>query len=160
MKAVIAVLGKPVWFGEDAGAASLYDLAMLAGMYGVFGGAMTAMGLLSRAAQREKRPGVGDGKVLPKVSALLKTTMQELLPLLDMLAKDMDKGSMEANGFPVETQRIALQNTLKECEEEGIDGRRLGYFTQLTERVCEEGRAQKGMGLVMRKIVEGKGVAR
>ena len=113
VKAAIAVVGKPIWFGEDAGAASLHDLAMLAGMYGMFGGAMTAMGILSKAAKREEEAGSGDGKVQPKVSALLETTIQELLPLLDMLAKDMDEGNLEAKGFPMEMQRIALQKYIE-----------------------------------------------
>ena len=113
VKAAIAVLGKPVWYGENPGAASLHDLAMLAGMYGMFGGAMTAMGLLSKAAKREEEAGSGDGKVQPKVSALLKTTIQELLPLLDMLANDMDEGNLEAKGFPMEMQRIALQKYIE-----------------------------------------------
>ncbi len=35
---VLELWGEPVWFGTDAGMASLQDLALLAGMYAMFGG--------------------------------------------------------------------------------------------------------------------------
>ena len=39
----------------------------------------------------------------------------------------------------------------------GVDGKCLGYFAHLTERVCEEGGGERVTGLVMRKVAEGNG---
>ncbi|KAK4150903.1 hypothetical protein C8A00DRAFT_36479 [Chaetomidium leptoderma] len=56
---VAALLLKPIgavqYVAEDAGAASLYDVAALAGMYGMFIGAFTGMALLKKQWQQGKQ---------------------------------------------------------------------------------------------------------
>lgn len=156
VKNAIAVLGAPVWFGTDHGAASLHDLAMLAGMYGMFAGAITSLALLNRAARREGENGTGDGKVVGAKVGLLKLTLQELLPLLDMFAYDLDEGNVAANGFPMEMQRVAVQNILRACEEEGIDGGLLRPMGEVFEKVVGNGGGEEGLGRVMELVVGGK----
>jgi NAD binding domain of 6-phosphogluconate dehydrogenase len=165
VKSTVEVLGKPVWFGEDPGAASLYDLAMLAGMYGMFGGAITGMGLMRAQARRQVEAGKSgngervvrgkeEGKVAPLVEMLLKPMLQELLPLLDKLARDMDEGNMEGGEHPLGMQEVGLRNVLRGCEELGVDGGCLRYLTEMISKVVREGRGEDGMGRVMERIAE------
>lgn len=117
VKGVIATLGKPVWFGPDPGAASLHDLALLAGMYGMFAGGMAAMGLLKKFALQEGKTGVSS-----KVTGMLIPALVEFAPLLAMIARDFDTGDMAANGFPMGMQMIGLRNVVMACEDEGVEG--------------------------------------
>jgi 3-hydroxyisobutyrate dehydrogenase-like beta-hydroxyacid dehydrogenase len=61
-EATLAILGEARFLGEDAGRASLYDLALLSAMYGMFGGIDHALALGASAGvpEAELRPMVVD----------------------------------------------------------------------------------------------------
>ncbi|KFY95897.1 hypothetical protein V498_03040, partial [Pseudogymnoascus sp. VKM F-4517 (FW-2822)] len=141
VKDTIAHLGTPRYMGPDPGAAALYDLALLAGMYGMFAGAFTAMALMRRA-------GGGEGTLEPRVSGMLNPWMAALIPYQAAMAGSMDRGSFESLGNPVGMQREGLRNILRACEEEGVDGGCLAYFGGLVERVVEEKGGDGGLARV------------
>lgn len=136
----IAILGAPRYMGPDAGAAALYDLALLAGMYGMFAGSFTAMALMRRVG--------GFDKLESRVEGLLNPWMAALIPYQAAMAGSMDRGSFEALGNPVGMQREAVRNILRACEEEGVDGGCLGYFAGLVERVVEGEGGEGGLARV------------
>ncbi|KFY21117.1 hypothetical protein V493_07570, partial [Pseudogymnoascus sp. VKM F-4281 (FW-2241)] len=93
----IALLGAPRYMGADPGAAALYDLALLAGMYGMFAGSFTAMALMRR---------VDGGETLEsRVGGMLNPWMEALIPYQAAMAGSMDRGSFESLGNPVGMQR-------------------------------------------------------
>ncbi|KFY62601.1 hypothetical protein V497_02286 [Pseudogymnoascus sp. VKM F-4516 (FW-969)] len=130
VKEEIAILGAPRYMGTDPGAAALYDLALLAGMYGMFAGSLTAMALMRRLG--------GEETLEARVEGLLNPWMAALIPYQAAMAGSVDRGSFEALGNPVGMQREALKNILRACEEEGVDGGCLGYFEGLVGRVVED----------------------
>jgi hypothetical protein len=140
VEGTIAILGAPRYMGTDPGAAALYDLALLAGMYGMFAGSLTAMALMRR---------VIDGETLEaRVDGLLNPWMAALIPYQAAMAGSVDRRSFEALGNPVGMQREALKNILRACEEEGVDGGCLGYFERLVGRVVEEKGGEGGLARV------------
>ncbi|MFD5829741.1 NAD(P)-dependent oxidoreductase [Lentzea sp. NPDC060358] len=52
---VLQVFGEPVYLGEDAGLAALYDLALLGVMWSVFGGYLQALALVGSAGVTPER---------------------------------------------------------------------------------------------------------
>ncbi|PVH70047.1 hypothetical protein DL98DRAFT_598134 [Cadophora sp. DSE1049] len=95
VKDIIHVFGRTQYVGEDSGAASLHDLSLLTGMYGMFAGAITAMAMLKKS-----------GSVEPRVSQLLIPWLQALVPYIAEMAKSIDAGVFGSLGNPVEMQGI------------------------------------------------------
>lgn len=145
---IITHFGRAQYVDEDPGAASLHDLSLLTGMYGMFAGALTSMAMLKRGEA-----------VAPKVTGLLVPWLQALLPYLTEMAKSIDAGVFESLGNPIGMQGTALKNILQACDEEGVDGGNMRYFSELVDQVVQKhggdgGIAQVGELLVTKADVE------
>jgi 3-hydroxyisobutyrate dehydrogenase-like beta-hydroxyacid dehydrogenase len=93
------LLGKGTFLGEDAGRASGYDVAVLAGMYGMLGGFLQAAAM-ARAA------GIAAGELTPRLVSWL----TDCFPALSTFAEDIDSGdyttaesSLDMNGAGLDT---------------------------------------------------------
>lgn len=158
---LLAHLGEPIYFGTDPGAAAIQDLANLAAMYGLFVGVVTALGLVKRHARANSRAGDGVdsgkhkslGQGLPSIQRFVRPLLGAILPLADHIAKEWDEGIEEGGPHPLLMQQVALQNILRACEEEGVDGGGLAYFAAKVEEAVREGGGEGGMTLVARKFV-------
>ena len=128
----------PRYMGPDPGAAALYDLALLAGMYGKFASSFTAKALMRHVGGKER--------LESRVEGLLNPWMGALIPYQAAMAGSVDRGSFEVLGNPVGMQREAMRNILRACEEEGVDGGCLGYFAGFLERVVDKERGGRGPG--------------
>ena len=82
-QATLAVLAKTTHLGSDPGLAALHDLALLSGMYGMFGGAAQALALVSSE------------KVSPTVftADLLIPWLTAMLGSLTGIANDLEYGA-------------------------------------------------------------------
>jgi 3-hydroxyisobutyrate dehydrogenase-like beta-hydroxyacid dehydrogenase len=74
-------LGTSKYLGEDAGLAPLYDISLLAGMYGLFGGVLQALALTGSA-------GIPAGEFMP----LLMSWLQAMQGGLPKWAEQIDAG--------------------------------------------------------------------
>ncbi|KIX03863.1 uncharacterized protein Z518_07416 [Rhinocladiella mackenziei CBS 650.93] len=151
---LIIILGRPHYVASDPGAAALYDLSLLAGMFGMFAGSMTAMALMQKQIHRDgNRPHSPSGAVKftleDRVSTLLNPLLNALVPYTLNIAQSITSGRMDENfGNPMAMVSMAMQNVLRACEEEGVDGGSLKYFADLMKAVVDERGGEVGIGWV------------
>ncbi|KAK4119588.1 hypothetical protein N657DRAFT_650078 [Parathielavia appendiculata] len=161
--ALAAALLKPIgmvqYVAEDPGAASLYDVAALAGMYGMFIGSMTGMALLKKQKLR-KKAGQEDkeaGKVLvkPATDGVMVPLLNALVPYVSLIADNIDKEAwMDDMGNPLAMQMAGVRNIVQACEEEGVDGNGLKYLLELMERAVKDGFGGGGVPAVGKYLLE------
>jgi 3-hydroxyisobutyrate dehydrogenase len=99
-EADLSVLGKCVFLGEDAGSASLHDLALLSGMYGLFSGFLHATALV-----RSSTPAV-------KFTDLMVPLLGAMLEYTKGMAKQIDEGKYASEGTNLAMQLVAIKNII------------------------------------------------
>jgi NAD(P)-dependent dehydrogenase (short-subunit alcohol dehydrogenase family) len=110
-RADLAAPGRPEYVGEDPGLAALHDIALLSGMYGLFGGALHALAL----AGSEKLPAV------PFTERFLLPWLTAMLGSLPRIAKDLDDGSAGAAASNLAMQAAAYDNLTDASVAQGVD---------------------------------------
>lgn len=143
-QSLISVIGRPVYVSPDPGAAALYDLALLAGMYGMFSGSFITMALMKRLQPQQH----GLGGVKEAVGNLLVPLLQFMASHIEMIANNWDTEDWGAHGNAMEMQSIGMSNILKACEEEGVDGGALKYFGGLMDKVVGQVGGDGGLAMV------------
>lgn len=143
----IKPLGRIGYVGEDAGAAALYDLALLSGMYGMLGGAMTAIALLSKTASSDHKPS-------SVVEASLIPWIQALLPSLTSIAQRIESQDFRAHGHPNGMRYSSLSNLLQACADEGVESGALAFLTEAVGSSVREGHGDMGFAHVARKFMK------
>ncbi|WP_245436303.1 hypothetical protein [Mesorhizobium tamadayense] len=83
---LLDALGTSRYLGEDAGLAPLYDISLLAGMYGLFAGVLQALALTGTA-------GIPAGEFMP----LLMSWLQAMQGGLPKWAEQVDSGDHTSN---------------------------------------------------------------
>lgn len=140
-------LGRIDYVGEDPGAAALHDLALLAGMYGMQAGAMTAMAMLNKAE--------GGGRALSStVEENLIPWLQALLPSLTGLARSVEDEDFEAHGHTNAMKFSSLPNVMRTCEDEGVDPGAVRFLTKAVGDTVEENGGDKGLALVLQRFLK------
>ncbi|KAL2132976.1 hypothetical protein VTI74DRAFT_3046 [Chaetomium olivicolor] len=148
----IAELLKPIgalqYVSEDAGAASLYDVAALAAMYGMFMGAFTGIALLKKQRQVAGKD-EGKADATPAVNGVMVPMLTALVPYVSLLAERVDQEAwMDDLGNPLAMQDAGVRNILQACEEEGVDGRGLKFLFELMEKAVRDGFGQGGVAAI------------
>jgi 3-hydroxyisobutyrate dehydrogenase-like beta-hydroxyacid dehydrogenase len=148
---VLKPIGAVQYVAADAGAASLYDVAALAGMYGMFMGAFTGIALLKK--QRLAAGEEGVVKARPATDGVMVPVLTALVPYVSLLAENVDKEDwMEDMGNPLAMQLAGVKNIMQTCEEEGVDGSGLAFLAQLMERAVGEGFGEGGVPAVAKYL--------
>ena len=141
---ILNQLGRTEYLGSDPGAAALYDLALLPAMYGMFGGTLTGIALLSKSPTPQK--------VSDTVSRHLVLMLQAMLPSLVNIATVVETQDYGAHGHPNTMQLHGLRYIAKACKEEGVDFGPLCRLKEVFEEVEQEGGDAGGMGVVGAKF--------
>lgn len=156
VSALLKPVGTVQYVGADAGAASLYDVAALTAMYGMFMGAFTGIALLRRGQLRKEGEGGGDGgKVAAKaaVDGVMVPVLTALVPYVSLLAGQVDREDwMDDLGNPLAMQAAGMRNILQTCEEEGVDGTGVQFISQLMDRAVEEGFGAGGVAAIAKYL--------
>jgi hypothetical protein len=148
---VLKPIGAVQYVAADAGAASLYDVAALAGMYGMFMGAFTGIALLKK--QRLAAGEEGVVKARPATDGVMVPVLTALVPYVSLLAENVDREDwMEDMGNPLAMQLVGVRNIIQTCEEEGVDGSGLAFLAQLMERAVGEGFGEGGVPVVAKYL--------
>ncbi|KAL3464866.1 hypothetical protein BJX64DRAFT_275537 [Aspergillus heterothallicus] len=116
----LAYLGTAKFLGSDAGAASLTDVALLAGMYGLFSGFLHATALV-------KSQGTTAGAFLELLVPWLAAMTGYLAPL----AGQIDKGEYATQGSNLGMQVVGMRNIVA-ASEVGVAS---GFITLILERM-------------------------
>ncbi|KAK4096258.1 hypothetical protein N658DRAFT_569964 [Parathielavia hyrcaniae] len=147
-------VGAVQYVAEDAGAASLYDVAALAAMYGMFIGSMTGIALLKRQVKKDW-PGEGKVLVKPAADAVMVPVLNAIVPYVSLIAENIDKEAwMDDMGNPLAMQLAGVRNIVQACEEEGVDGNGLKYLLELMERAVTDGFGAGGVPAVGKYLLK------
>lgn len=143
----IKPLGRIEYVGENPGAAAVYDLALLSGMYGMLGGAMTAIALLSKTASSDHKPSsVVETSLIPWIQALL--------PSLTSIAQRIESQDFGAHGHPNGMRYSSLSNLLQACADGGVESGALAFLTEAVGSSVREGYGDMGFAHVARKFMK------
>ncbi|KAK5045181.1 hypothetical protein LTR84_009514 [Exophiala bonariae] len=144
VRGLISSIGLPDYKGEDAGIAAGYDIALLSGMFGMFIGSLTALAMIRKQIDRARKTSGADGtkkavadvNLTNVVTTYFNPLLTSLIPHNELLAAAIDNNDQDNNhGNPMEMMRIAINNIIRGCEEEGVDAENLRHFAKLTEQV-------------------------
>ncbi|KAF9973736.1 hypothetical protein BGZ73_003005 [Actinomortierella ambigua] len=112
----IALLGAPRHLGAEVGTASLYDLALLSGMYGLFTGFIHAVSLVRSQPSKDKK----DVNVSDFVTNLLVPWVSHMNEYTKHLAAQIDAGDYSTQGASIEMQIPAIDNIVQQSKANGI----------------------------------------
>ncbi|MFG1686479.1 NAD(P)-dependent oxidoreductase [Nonomuraea sp. NPDC049269] len=135
----LGALARPRYLGADAGLASLYDLAMLTGMYGQIAGFLEAAALIAS----EKRP------VAEFTSELLVPWLTAMATMQPRLAADIEAGDYATDVSNLEVNRVGMVNLLRAFEEQGVKPDLLLPMKDILDRRVAAGHGAQGLaGLI------------
>ncbi|CAO3565103.1 unnamed protein product [Mortierella alpina] len=143
----LEILGAGKYLGADSGSASLHDLALLTGMYGLLSGFTHAVSLV----RNEKR---STSEFLSLYFVPWLTAMTEYLRVL---GKQIDEGDFSSLGSSLAMQVPALNNIVKTSEAQGVSSDLIRPIQSLVEHAVAVGRggeevsALVGLNVLTRK---------
>ncbi|KAL5334698.1 hypothetical protein BJX70DRAFT_411121 [Aspergillus crustosus] len=143
----LAHLGTSKFLGTDPGSASLHDLALLSGMYGLFSGFFQATALV---------------KSLPGTSAtrfmeLLTPWLTAMTGYLGVLADQIDREDYATQGSTLGMQVAAMQNIVDTFEAQGISAEMFLPIWRVMKRAVDGGHGEEDVSAVIEFLaVQGK----
>jgi 3-hydroxyisobutyrate dehydrogenase len=123
----LLVLAKCIFLSEDTGAASLHDLALLSGMYGLFSGFLHATALV-----RSSTPAV-------KFTDLLVPWLGAMTEYTKGMAKQIDEGKYASEGSNIAMQLVAIQNIIDTSAAQQVSADFIRPMKQLMEKAVVAG---------------------
>ncbi|PGH12673.1 hypothetical protein AJ80_06616 [Polytolypa hystricis UAMH7299] len=129
MKIDLDILGESKYVGSDVGLASLQDLALLSGMYGLFTGYTHAMALV-------RSENIKGAVFFP----LLHTWLTAMAGYLSVVTQQVDSGDYAATGSNLEMQLAGLNNIVELSKEQGVNADLIRPFKALVERHVAAGK--------------------
>ncbi|KAL2862469.1 NAD(P)-dependent oxidoreductase [Aspergillus lucknowensis] len=129
VEADLAHLGTAKFLGTDPGSASLHDLALLSGMYGLFAGFFQATALAT------SQP----GNTATGFLSLLVPWLTAMTQSLAALAEQIDSGDYTTRGSNLAMQVAAIPNMIAASEEQGVSPRLVEPIFELMKRAVEGG---------------------
>ncbi|WP_052852947.1 NAD(P)-dependent oxidoreductase [Streptomyces avicenniae] len=105
----LALLGRHTFLGTDAGQASGYDVAVLAGMYGMLGGFLHATAMARTA-------GIGAAEFTP----MLVSWLTDSFPALETFAEEVDGADYGATESSLAMNQAGLATIIRASREQGV----------------------------------------
>ncbi|MEU0954126.1 NAD(P)-binding domain-containing protein [Streptomyces niveus] len=139
-KPLLDVWGSSAYFGEDAGLASLYDLALLAGMYVMFAGFMHGAAMVAPA-------GVTAGEFATRAAPWLTA----MTGALEGLAAVVDGGDYTVDGQQ-SLQFSSLDDILAASSEQGVSTEAVAMVQRLIRRQIDTGHGEEGFARIIESI--------
>ncbi|MBG0829386.1 NAD(P)-dependent oxidoreductase [Planomonospora sp. ID67723] len=130
----LGVLGSAMNLGEDTGLASLYDVALLSAMYGMFGGFLHAAALLG-----------SEGIPVSSFTPLLVSWLHAMTGSLPEMAKAVDSGDHPATGSNLGMQAAAYVNLLEASRDQGVGTELVEPMRALLDRGVAAGHGGDGL---------------
>lgn len=132
--------GRPEYFGDDAGMASLYDLALLAGMYVMFAGFFHGAAMVGAAGVPAK-----------EFAARAAPWLQAILPSLEGFAEIVDGGD-----YTVPGQQSLVFSDISEIVEasrgQGVSTEVVDMVQRLIHRQIDAGHGSDGFARIIESI--------
>ncbi|MFK4090413.1 NAD(P)-dependent oxidoreductase [Kribbella sp. NPDC020789] len=139
----LAVLGRPVYVGADAGLAALYDIALLSAMYGMFGGAQHALALMRSA--KIPTAEFTEQLLLPWLTAMLGSVPR--------MAADLDDPPEPGTaGSNLAMQAAAYHNLIDTAVGQGVDPMLLKPMGELLQKAVASGHGDEDLAALIRLL--------
>jgi 3-hydroxyisobutyrate dehydrogenase-like beta-hydroxyacid dehydrogenase len=138
---VLEAFGQPVYLGEDAGLAALYDLALLGIMWSAFGGFLQAQALVQTA-------GITPGQFTPLATDWL-ATVNTFLP---EMGEQTRSGNYETDVSALDINVDGLKLLAAASEEQGLDATVPQALHDLFERAQRNGHGTHSIASVIEEI--------
>ncbi|MGK5555965.1 NAD(P)-dependent oxidoreductase [Actinomadura kijaniata] len=122
----LSVLGAPHFMGEDPGAAALYDLALLSGMYGMAAGVAHARAMVAAHTGPERAQEFSQ--------TMLLSWIQAMLPVF----AGVDAAKM-AEESPLDMQAPGLVNILAASDAAGVDPVFAAHLLSMMKEIVDAG---------------------
>ncbi|TDC85652.1 NAD(P)-dependent oxidoreductase [Micromonospora sp. KC606] len=139
-KPLLDLWGSSTYFGEDAGLASLYDLALLAGMYVMFAGFMHGVAMVAPA-------GVSAGEF----AAMATPWLTAMTGALGEFAAVIDGGDYTVEGQQ-SLQFSSLGDLLAASAGQGISTEVVAMVQRLIQRQIDAGHGNEGFARIIESI--------
>ncbi|MCX4803071.1 NAD(P)-dependent oxidoreductase [Streptomyces sp. NPDC058682] len=139
-KPLLDVWGSSTYFGEDAGLASLYDLALLAGMYVMFAGFMHGAAMVAPA-----------GVTARQFAAMAAPWLTAMTGAFEGFAAVIDGGDYTVEGQQSLTFS-SLGDLLAASSDQGISTEVLAMVQGLIQRQIDAGHGEEGFARIIESI--------
>ncbi|KAF9110217.1 hypothetical protein BGX27_006635 [Mortierella sp. AM989] len=141
----LAVFGAGKYLGTDVGTASLYDLALLSGMYGLFSGFTHSVSLIR--SEDNKKP-VAD------FLSLLVPWLSAMTGYLHVLAQQIDKNDYTSLGSSIAMQVPALENIVQASKHQGVNPDLIRPIQRLFQQALAKGRGNDDLSVLVNFTTE------
>ncbi|MBL1090638.1 MULTISPECIES: imine reductase family protein [Streptomyces] len=143
-RAPLDLLGKGTFLGADAGRASGYDVAVLAGMYGMLGG-------FFHAAAMAKAAGISTAELTPRLVSWL----TDLFPALATFAEEIDSGDYTTGESSLAMNATGLETIIRASQTQGIPASTLAPLKALIDRQVAGGHGSESLARVAELLLSG-----
>ncbi|EAW14989.1 NAD(P)-dependent oxidoreductase [Aspergillus clavatus NRRL 1] len=126
-ESTLSLLAKGWFLGDDAGVASLHDLALLSGMYGLFSGFFHATALVQSSTPATKFLDL----LLPWLGAMTE--------YLKAMAQQVDDGKYSSEGSNMAMQLVAIQNIADASADQGVSADFIHPMRDFVQRAVDAG---------------------
>lgn len=135
------LLGKGTYLGTDPALASGYDVAILAGMYGMLGGFLHATAM-ARAA------GVGATEFTP----MLVSWLTDAFPALSTFAREVDSGDYTTAESSLAMNQAGLATIIQASRSQGVPATTLAPLKELIDRQVAAGHGAASLARVVESL--------
>ncbi|WP_069169659.1 NAD(P)-dependent oxidoreductase [Streptomyces griseus] len=139
-RSLLELWGAATYFGEDPGLASLYDLALLAGMYVMFAGFMHGAAMVAPAGMTARR-----------FAAMAAPWLTAMTGALDGLAAVVDGGDYTVEGQQ-SLEFSGLGDLLDASADQGISTEVVAMVQRLIRRQIDAGHGEEGFSRIIESI--------
>ncbi|MEU5717560.1 NAD(P)-binding domain-containing protein [Streptomyces sp. NPDC020403] len=139
-RSLLELWGTATYFGEDPGLASLYDLALLAGMYVMFAGFMHGAAMVAPA-----------GMTARQFAAMAAPWLTAMTGALDGLAAVVDGGDYTVEGQQ-SLEFSSLGDLLDASAAQGVSTEVVAMVQRLIRRQIDAGHGEEGFSRIIESI--------
>nr|WP_199156736.1 NAD(P)-binding domain-containing protein [Pedobacter sp. ASV2] len=138
-KELLDTLGNSQFVGLDYGLASLYDLSLLSAMYGMLGGYLHAVSLVTSSEITAK-----------EFTPVVVNWLQAMLGLLPHLSQQIDAKDYTLGGIisSVTTNVTAIANIIDTTEDQGVDTDFILPWESLLAKAVEKGNGKSDLSAI------------
>lgn len=138
---VLNVLGEGAFLGTDAGRASGYDVAILAGMYGMLGGFMHAIAMAGAA-----------GITATDLTPMLLSWLTDMFPAVSTFAEEIDNRDYTSAESSLAMNRSGLGTVMRASRSQGVPTTPLAYLEELIDEQVAAGHGAASLSRVVESL--------
>ncbi|WP_028921774.1 NAD(P)-dependent oxidoreductase [Pseudonocardia acaciae] len=140
----LAVLGRGTFVGADAGRASVHDVAILAGMYGMLGGFL-------HAAAMAKAEGISAAELTP----MLVSWLGDAFPALSTFAEEIDRADYTTDESNLAINQAGLATIIHASRSLGVPADTLVPLKELIDKQVAAGHGAASLTRVVESLRKG-----